>query len=178
MVKVKEVMKTHVITAALDTNMSVISKIMTNNKIGSVILIEDDKPVDIVTTDDIVTTVASGKDPKKTKIKDIHKQRKKLITISPDDNILAVSKKMIKLGVKRFPIVENGRLIGIVSEKEILLVSPELIEILSEKLKEKVEAVPGINNMKLSGLCENCEEYSDNLENRNGRWVCPECNDK
>jgi len=37
MVKVKEVMKTHVITAALDTNMSVISKIMTNNKIGSVI---------------------------------------------------------------------------------------------------------------------------------------------
>ncbi|MBN2101872.1 MAG: CBS domain-containing protein [Candidatus Aenigmarchaeota archaeon] len=175
MVKVREVMKKHVITADLDTNMYVISKTMTNNRIGSVIFLRDGSPVDIVTTDDIVSMVASGRDPKKTKIKDIRKKRKELITVSPEDNILAIAKKMIKLGVKRFPVVEKRKLVGIISEKEILIVSPELIEILSEKLKEKVESVPDFDSTEMSGLCEFCEQYSDELQNINGRWICPEC---
>jgi len=175
MVKVKEIMKIHVITASKDTNMSIISKMMTNNKVGSVVFVESRKPVEIVTTDDIVSMVSEEMDPQKTTINDMRKKRKKLITISPDDNILNVAKKMIKLGVKRFPVIDKkGELVGIISEKEILLVSPELIEILSEKLKEKVEAVPGFVS-ELSGICESCGQYSDNLKNINGRWICPKC---
>ncbi|NOX71472.1 MAG: CBS domain-containing protein [Candidatus Micrarchaeota archaeon] len=175
MVKVKEIMKSPVITASPDTNMSVISKMMTNNKIGSVVFVDDNRPVDIVTTDDIVGMVSAELDPKKTTIKDLRKSKRKLLTVSPDDNVLNVAKKMIKSGVKRFPVVDkNGKLVGIISEKEILLVSPELIEILTEKLKEKIEAVPGFVS-PLSGICEACGQYSDELKNINGRWVCTNC---
>lgn len=176
MVKIEEIMKKNVVTADINTNMDSISKMMTNNKIGSVIFTEDKKPIDIVTTDDIVTMVSSGFDPKKTTIKDIHKGKKRqLKTISPEENILSVAKKMIKIGVKRFPVVDKtGNLLGIVSEKEILLVSPELIEILSEKLKEKIDSVPGMTS-NVAGVCEACGQYADDLGNENGRWICGKC---
>jgi CBS domain-containing protein len=174
MVKVSEIMKTHVVTAAIDTDMSAIAKMMTNSRVGSIVIVEGDKPVEIVTTDDVVSTVSSGLDPKTTTIKDIHKRKGALMTISPDENILGVTKKMIKLGVKRFPVVDDkGRLVGIISEKEILLVAPELVEILSEKLKSKIIAVP--NAPEITGVCEECGQYSEDLESIDGRWICGEC---
>ncbi len=99
------------------------------------------------------------------------------MTVSPDEDILSVSKKMIKSGIKRFPVVKDGKLKGIVSTKEILLVSPELIKLLSEKLKAKVEAVAR-PDQTISGICEICDSYSDELKNREGRWVCQECLEK
>lgn len=175
MVKVREIMKKYVITVDPDVTMSDAAKIMSNNRIGSVIVMEDDKPVDIITTEDITTLVARGLNPKKTKIKDFEKKdKKKFITASPDEDVLKVTKMMVKEGIKRVPIVERGKLVGIVSDKEILSTSPELIDILSEKLKARIERVaePGET---ISGICENCEAYSDNLTNIDGRWLCEEC---
>jgi predicted transcriptional regulator len=100
--------------------------------------------------------------------------KKPFITISPDESILKVAKKMLKTGYKRFPVVENDELKGIVSTKEVLIVSPELIEILSERLKAKAEAVARPNQI-ISGICEKCGEYSEDLRNINGRWICSDC---
>jgi len=172
MVKVKEVMKKYVITVDPELTVSDAAKIMTNNRIGSVVIMVNLKPVGIVTADDIVSIVARGQDPKQTLIKDMSKR--KLITVSPDDDVLKVTKKMIKSGVKRFPIVKDGKLQGIVSEKEMLLVSPELIDVLSEKLKMRVGNVARPDET-ISGICENCEAYSDELTNIAGRWMCEDC---
>ena len=180
MVKVKEIMKRHVITTGKDTTIYTISKIMLNNRIGSVVIVDhNNKPVDIVTTDDIVTLIAKNINPYEARVKDVLKlKRKKLITAKPDDNLMDVTKKMIKSGVKRLPIVDNnGRLVGIISDKEILLVSPELIEILSEKIKMRVESVAKPEE-KIAGICEECDEYSDELINIDGRWLCQECREK
>ena len=178
MVKVKDIMKRHVVTIEPDISMSTVAKILTNNRIGSVVIVENDRPVGMVTTNDIVTLIASNKDPKKIKAgKFWVNRRKHFMTVSPDENILSISKKMIKSGIKRFPVVKDGKLKGIVSTKEILLVSPELIKLLSEKLKAKVEAVAR-PDQTISGICEICDSYSDELKNREGRWVCQECLEK
>jgi len=174
--KVKDVMKKHVVTVDPDMNMSTIAKILTNNRIGSVVIVDKEgKPSGMVTTNDIVTLIARGRDPKKVKAWDFWKERKRpFMTVSPDEGITKVAKKMIKTGVKRFPVVDEGKLVGIISTKEILLVSPELIEILSEKLKAKVDAVAR-PDQTISGLCERCGEYSDELKNVEGRWLCQDC---
>jgi len=178
MVKVKEIMKKHVVTIDPDVKMSTVAKILTNNRIGSAVIVEKDKPIGMVTTNDIVTLIANNKDPKKIKAGKFWKERRRpFITVSPDENVLNVAKKMIKSGLKRFPIVKDGKLKGIVSTKEILLVSPELIEILSEKLKAKVDAVAR-PDQTISGLCERCDSYSDDLRNIDGRWICSECNEE
>jgi CBS domain-containing protein len=173
LIPVKKIMKTRVITVRPDINVSDAAKIMTNNRIGSLIIIRNEKPVGILTDDDIVGIVARGKDPKKVRIRDIP-ARKKFITASPDESITDVTKKMIKNGVKRIPVIKNGKLLGIVSDKEMLLVSPELLNILSEKLKARVESVAKPERT-ISGICEGCGEYSDSLTNVDGIWLCEDC---
>jgi predicted transcriptional regulator len=175
MVKVSQIMKKYVVTVNPNVTIADAAKIMCNNRIGSVIIEKGKKPVSIVTTENVTSVVARGLDPKKIKVKDIKK--KKFITTSPGEDILAVTKKMVKSGVKRVPVIERGKLVGIVSDKEILATSPELIDILSEKLKARMERVANPDEM-ISGICENCGSYSDGLENANGRWLCEECREE
>jgi len=173
-VKVKEIMKKNVITADPDLSLADVAKIMTNNRVGSVIVLRNNKPVGIVTDSDIVTAVAEGKSPKKVKIRDLPKRRKGFVFTGPNESCMDVTKSMIKSGVKRIPVIEKGRLMGMISDKEILLLSPELINILSEKLKIRVDRVADPSR-EISGICENCGEYSDHLVNVGGRWLCEEC---
>ncbi len=172
MVKVSEIMKKYVVTVEPDVTVSDAAKIMSNNRIGSVVILKEKKPVGIVTTEDITGVVAKGMDPKKVRARDL--KRRVFITASPDADILDVTRKMVKSGVKRIPIVERGKLVGIVSDKEILATSPELIDILSEKLKARIEKVAKPDDM-ISGICEECGAYSDELGNLGGRWLCDEC---
>ncbi|HJW96676.1 MAG TPA: CBS domain-containing protein [archaeon] len=175
MIKVKNIMKTRVITADPGVSITHAAKMMTNNRVGSIIVIKSGKPVGIVTDDDIVGIVAGNRNPNVVKIRDIP-VRKKFVTASPEETITEVTKKMIKNGIKRVPVVKNGKLIGIVSDKEILLVSPELLDILSEKLKMRVESVARPERT-ISGICEECGEYSDSLTNVAGSWLCEDCTD-
>jgi len=174
MVKVKEIMKRNVITIDPELTVSDAAKIMTNNRIGSIIVTDKKmKPVGIVTDDDIVGLIAAGKNPKKTKIKEIPTKRK-LVSTLPDDDVLKVTKRMIKTGVKRLPVIKDGKLQGIISDKEILITAPELLEVMSEKLRTRVEMVAQ-PDQEISGICEQCESYSDELKNIGGRWVCEDC---
>ena len=178
MVKVKDVMKKRVVTITPDKTVADAARIMTNNKVGCLVVVEDgDEPKDIVTESDVTTVVAKGIDPEKLKISELRAKKLKkrpLITAKPDDDIMQVAKMMVKSGIKRVPVVENGRLKGIIADKEILIISPELIEIMSEKLKARVNAV-AMPHQTISGLCEDCGEYSDELKQIGEGWICTDC---
>jgi CBS domain-containing protein len=179
MVKVREVMKKNVITITPEKTVEYAAKVMTNNRVGSLIVVEKGGRVkDIVTESDVTTVVAKGMDPKKVTIGDLKKMvlKKKagLITVGPSEDILHVAKLMVKNGIKRVPVVEDGKLKGIIADKEILIISPELIEIMSEKLKSRVSMVPSRDKV-ISGICESCGGYSDDLHNVDDGWLCSEC---
>jgi CBS domain-containing protein len=175
MIRVKDVMKKHVVTVDPKMNMSTIAKILTNNKIGCVVIVDRQKPNGLVTTNDIVTLVAKDKDLRRVRAGDFWKSLKRpFMTVSPEESLMKVAKKMLKTGYKRFPVVYNNELKGIVSTKEVLIVSPELIEILSERLKAKAEAVAR-PDQAISGICEKCGEFTEDLRNVNGRWICYDC---
>jgi CBS domain-containing protein len=181
-VKVREVMKKNVVTIAPEKTVEDAAKIMTNNRVGSLVVVEKgDLVKDIVTESDVTTVVAKGMNPKKVRISDLKKgiikKKRALITVGPADNILDVAKLMVKNGVRRVPVVENGRLKGIIADKEILIISPEMIEVLSEKLRNRVSMVPS-RETKISGICENCGGYSDELRHTDGGWICTECQDE
>lgn len=173
-VKAKDVMRKQVVTVDTTFSLDSVAKIMSNNKIGSVVILERSKPVGIVTSEDIVAAVARGASPKKIRIKELTKRA--FITASPEENILKISKLMLKRGIKRVPILKGGNLEGIVTDKEILLTAPEMIGVLSEKLKARVERVAKPDTL-ISGICERCEAYSDRLGSSAGRWLCEDCRD-
>ncbi len=176
MVKVKDIMKRFVVTAEPDITLAEAAKIMTRNRVGSVVIVDEkdhSKPIGMVTNEDVVGAIAAGKDPAKVRAKDIKKRN--LFFVSPDEALNNATKKMIKTGCKRMPVVDrNGKLVGIISEKEVVLVSPEMLNILSEKLKMRVESVNPVEGT-ISGICEGCEGYSDNLKNVAGKWLCESC---
>ena len=174
MVKVKEIMRRAVYTVDGSITLGDVAKIMTNNRIGSVVVMKNDKPVGIVTESDIVRIVASGKDPKKALVKSL--KQTKFITATPEEDLFKLVRKMVKNGVKRIPVIKDGNLCGIVSDKEIMVTTPEMIEVLSEKIKSRVESVARPKQL-ISGLCENCEGYSDRIKNIAGRWLCEDCRD-
>jgi len=105
MVKVEEIMKRFVVTADPDVTLADAAKIMTNNRVGSVVVMKGSKPINIVTSDDLVGIIAKGKNPKNMKLKDFPK--KKVITIPPEEKLQKVAQLMIKTGFKRIPVMKK-----------------------------------------------------------------------
>jgi len=172
MVKVQDIMRKYVVTLGPNATISEAAKIMTNNRIGSIIIVEKEKPIGIITSEEMVSAIARGLNPKKTTLRKMKKNR--LITTTPGEDILKATRKMVKNGIKRMPVIKGGRLVGILSDKEIMLTTPEMLGVLSEKLRASVSKVAP-KGVELSGICEDCGEYNEDLRNINGRWICGNC---
>ena len=119
--KVKDLMTRNLI--AIDGEDSVIeaSKIMIDNKIGSVLVYEDDKPVGIITERDIVQKIMTDcKDL--CDVRAIEIATKELITISPLDSIEHALVTMHRSRIKRIPVKDpnNDELVGIITTHDII----------------------------------------------------------
>ncbi len=126
MIPVEEWMTSPVKTTSKDTTIAEAAKQMAKNRIGALIVVENDKPIGIITERDILEkVVAKAKDPNKMKVKDV--MAKKLYTLPPKASILEATNMMVKHGCRRIVIVDDKkRPIGI-------LTSRDLIELISVK---------------------------------------------
>jgi signal-transduction protein with cAMP-binding, CBS, and nucleotidyltransferase domain len=92
---------------------------MIDKQIGSIIVTEHDQPRGIVTERDLVErVVAPCRDPNQTKIKEI--MSTPLITISKETGILDAMRKMRKKDISRLVVMDDGTLIGLISEKDVI----------------------------------------------------------
>lgn len=177
-IKVKEIMKTNVVTGKEEETALEIAKKMRNEDVGSVIIVRDKIPIGIVTREDItIKVVAEGIDPKNITAKKIMNQP--LVTCKEEDDILDVAMVMNKYGYERLPVIdENNNLKGIISIREILAIAPGLIEVFKERLENKLEKEESFEEKEeevLEGECELCGNYSDELVKVNDMWICHEC---
>lgn len=90
------------------------AKIMVSKGIGSLIVVKDDKIKGIITERDIMKNVTRLDVP----VKKVMSQR--VTSISPDANIEDAADLMIANKVKRLPIVQNNKLVGIVTMTDVL----------------------------------------------------------
>lgn len=175
-VKVKEIMSTPVIKIDENKTAMDVGKLMKKTRRGSVIVTRKGKPVGIISDSDLIKrVVAENLKADKIKAKDI--MSKPLITIRPDDDILLAVQKMKKSNIHRLPVVEEGKVIGMISLSDIAKTSPEMLELLEYRLKMK-EMPTKIKEEKTAGICEMCGNYSENLIYMNDKWVCEECKDE
>ena len=129
-ITVKEIMSSPPITVSLEESVIKAARIMAENKIGCVIVVNDEgKPVGIVTRRDLVEKVlAKAKDPLKTKVKDV--MSSPLIYVSPNTPILEAAKLMSRKDIRHLPVIDADGLVGVVSDRDILTVAPEYIELI------------------------------------------------
>ena len=83
---------------------------------------------------------------------------------------------MATLNIRRLPIIEELTLIGIITEKDIIKIAPELIYI-SRSLKD-IEYIEDFQESRTEpGYCEDCESFSYNLRMMDGKMLCKKCID-
>ena len=93
--------------------------LMTEKKIGSIIVTDSGNPVGIVTERDALARVVSlCRDPCETRISEI--MSSPLITIPKETEILAAMRKMREDGIRRLGVTEDGNIVGIVTERDII----------------------------------------------------------
>jgi len=172
---VKDIMAKPVKTIDYNKTIKDAATLMKKYGKGSLIVVKNRKPVGIITADDIVYKIAAKNiKPSSVKIKDM--MSAPLITITPDSTCADAAKKMRRNNIKRLPVVDKGKLIGIVSIDDIAISVPEFTQYIEERLESSKESLE-IKEEITSGICESCGEYSEELKLFNGQWICRSCKD-
>jgi CBS domain-containing protein len=133
MIYVKDIMSRNVKTVGTDATILDAAKSMAKWKIGALVIMEGSSPVGIITEGDISRTVARGSEPGETQVT-IGKKR--LVSIPPGERVEVAAKKMADAGVKKLPVMEEGKLVGILTQTDIVNSSFALVT----SLKEMVQA--------------------------------------
>jgi len=111
-------MVSSVVTLEPGTGVVDAAKRMIQQEKGPLPIVEDERPVAIVTDRDIIAhVVAEGRDPKSITVDDIASYE--LVTIGPEQDVEEARRLMDEYQLDRVLVVEDDRLVGIVSEADI-----------------------------------------------------------
>ncbi|MEM0263143.1 MAG: CBS domain-containing protein [Saccharolobus sp.] len=123
---VKEYMKNNVIVVDKNTTLRDVAKIMTENNVGSVIVVDNGKPIGIITERDIVRAIGRNKDLNN-KAEEI--MTSSLITIKEDSPITGALSLMRSYNIRHLPVIDNeGNLKGIISIRDIARAIDDVLE--------------------------------------------------
>ena len=173
---VKEAMKTNIAKVEPNTTVLEAAQLMKKRKIGNVIIVEKKQPIGILTESDILKkVVAEGNNAKDVIVKEV--MSTPIIIIDPYVTLEEAMKTMGKCNVRRLPVIENNELIGIITQKDISMISPILHEISREWYDITVRDETHLKKQIFSGKCEDCGTLSANLKNIDGRLLCEDCID-
>jgi CBS domain-containing protein len=113
---VSEIMSSPVKTVATDTPIDEVARVFAEEGVGSLIVGED--PVEgIITEYDVVKSVGEGKDPRETTVADLMSDP--VVTIRPHETVEEAGDRMGQNGVKKLPVTEGGKPVGIVTTTDL-----------------------------------------------------------
>jgi CBS domain-containing protein len=176
---VKDVMTSPVVTVEETASANKVAELMQHNKVGCVIAVDKTgNAIGIITERDLVVRVlAKNITPANAKARDF--MTTPLITVEPDKTVTDAARYMSKKDIRRLGVLYKGKLVGIVSSRDILDVMPELLEIMQERTRiegaQGPEATEEAEESPLSGYCDRCGLYSENLLQVNGKYLCEDC---
>lgn len=172
--RVRDAMTTSLVTVPPNTTLDKVAKKMKENRIGNVLVVEDGKLKGIITETDIVRKAVAKNKSAKVLAKEIMTSPVKFV--SPDDELMHVSDKMLMNNITRLPVVDiqKNELLGIVTIKDILRVMPGFLMDKIEWLRIHPEGKES-KGKTVKGVCEVCGKYTNDLRFSRGLWVCADC---
>ena len=140
MFRVADIMTEEVFTISSTATVAQAIGLMQTKKVRSLIVdrAHDLDTYGIVTERDIVYSVtANGQNPNQIYIHKI--MRKPCIVVKPDLNIQQVAQLFADTGIQRAPVIQDGKLLGIISVTDILMKSDVNAQALSDNLSRKIQ---------------------------------------
>ena len=117
MSKVKDIMTKTVITIDANRTVTEATALMTEKNVSNLIVMDNNTPKGIVTERDFVRKVLAKNKPSTTKISEI--MSTPLRVIDPDAPIKEAARKMIRKGIRRLPVMQDNKLVGIITTTDI-----------------------------------------------------------
>ncbi|MFB6292228.1 MAG: cyclic nucleotide-binding/CBS domain-containing protein [Candidatus Nanohaloarchaea archaeon] len=171
-VKIKEVMTDGVIAVEKEQTIVEAAKMLEEEGIRGLVVVDDGEAVGIIVCRDIVYEVTSRQmDPADTPVEEV--MSTDLIVAEEEELLDDVAMAMVKNNISRVPVVRDDMLVGILTQSDILRAWPGFAEIMEEEQALGAGATP--QEETTSGVCEECENYSEDLVEMSGRLLCPEC---
>lgn len=135
MLSVNDIMTRWVATADPERSVRDVARIMAKANTGSLIVIIKGKPAGIVTEGDISRAISAGANPDKTPVRKI--MSKKLITVTSDKRVEEAAKLMAEKHIKKLPVLEDGSLVGIVTQTDIVASTLDFVTSLKEMVRAR-----------------------------------------
>ena len=131
---VRDAMTASVSSVGPSQSLADAAQLMKGEDVGSVPVVEEGRLAGIVTDRDIVTrAVAEQRDPQAVTVEEIASQE--LVTIEPEQDLDEALALMARHKVRRLPVLEEGRLVGMLAQADVALEAKE------EKVGEMVEQI-------------------------------------
>jgi CBS domain-containing protein len=155
-----EIMTTRVVTVDISERVEEALRLMVKFDIGSVVVTDKERPVGIITERDVTRAALRGDSLLRLPVRSL--MSRPLQTGTPDMEIWVTFETMLRLGVRRLPLVEDGRLVGIVSEKDL---TRWVLRVFYEpNLPPEIRALvknPNIEALTGRPRCPTCGRYQD-----------------
>ena len=135
LISVRDVMTKEPRVVRRDTSVQEVVATMSKYDISSVIVVQEKRPVGMITHKDIVSKIVQTRIPPDA-VKAIEVMTTPVVTISEDASIEEAAKLMSKRHIKKLVIVRNGELVGIITSSDLVRVAPQMTKLLDELLKK------------------------------------------
>lgn len=179
-IAVGDVMTRNFISVSPSANLLECAKQLVKERINGLLIVKDKKLVGIITSRDVLWAVTKSPKINLSEINVMKIATRKVAVIKPSADIAQALNKMKILNFKRLPVLSKGKLLGIITLKDILRVDPELYRQSSDlfDVKEEEDKLRNISKSSaLEGFCENCGAFSELLM-VNDRALCPDCREE
>lgn len=173
--KVYDCMTTKPVSVSSDASLEECAKVMAQNHVGALVIKDNHQSKGLITEQDIVRKVlAAGMNPLAKKVKEF--METKLITTSPNDDIYDALIKMRDSNIRHLPVVDKGKMVGLLTLKDVLKIEPQLFELLVEKFELREETRKPINRIIANeGICQACGAYAEDIKKVKGSLLCERC---
>ncbi|MDT7876995.1 MAG: CBS domain-containing protein [Candidatus Caldarchaeales archaeon] len=119
---VRDVMSRFVVTVRPEDTAWTALELMVSRGVGALVVVEGNRPIGIVTERDILRRLLRGSGPEELLtllVRDV--MTKEPIVCTPETPLRDVLRTMVERGFRRMPVVKNGLLEGIVTERDCMV---------------------------------------------------------
>jgi CBS domain-containing protein len=134
--KVSEIMTGAAVTDQPDDTLDAAAGKMWKQQTGSLLVLDGEDLVGILTERDVLKAVAAGANVKDTRVSEV--MTKDLVTVGPQTSLREAAKIMADRWIRHLPVMDGGKLVGVVSQRDLAgvlagaLNEPERLEALVE----------------------------------------------
>ena len=118
MAKVRKIMQTDVPVLKKEDRISDAIKLISNKSHGCIVVVENKKPIGIITETDIIRSAVARKLNPNESVKDI--MSSPVTTLNLNTKLEKASKIIDTKHYRKYPVVENGNLIGLITENDVV----------------------------------------------------------